>query len=224
MKSTQLMKSRRLLSTAFLTVVFSLLAAQQVQAVEVSLELKESIAGDETEFRPAALFHFADAVSEAELSSDDGSDDSFAGGSYFDRFAEGGEAFFYRAGSSRGAVAAGSGRCSNFEGTLSGEASYYGPGFEGRPTACGQTFTSRGLTAAIRQGQLTRSGNGRAYRCGSLAKVTNRENGRVIWVTLNDTGGLPGGRVIDLSTQAARELGFVQQGTTNVTVQICPAG
>lgn len=163
------------------------------------------------------------------LSTDDGLNQSqFSPENFFNIDGEDVSQYFHNASANRGAPAAAPGarRCSSFEGTLSGRASFYGAGegFVGQKTFCGTTFTSRQLTGALRQGQLTRSGAGRAYKCGSLARVTNRANGRVIWVTLDDTGGLPGNRVIDLSSAAARELDFVDEGTTPVTVEVCSAG
>jgi rare lipoprotein A (peptidoglycan hydrolase) len=118
---------------------------------------------------------------------------------------------------------AGAKRCSNFETTLNGQASYYGAGdgFVGGKTMCGTTFTSKSLTAALKKGQLTRSGAGSAFKCGTLAKVTNKDNGKSIWVTLDDTGGLTPKRVIDLSAEGARELDFIDEGHANVSVQIC---
>lgn len=104
--------------------------------------------------------------------------------------------------------------------TLNGEASYYGPGFHGRATFCGERFNQNELTAAVRQGTLRR-GQGSGLRCGDRAVVTNRENGRRIVVRITDTGGLPGGRVLDLSQGAASRLGFIDAGHTDVTVQFC---
>ena len=76
-----------------------------------------------------------------------------------------------------------------------GKASWYGPGFHGKRTASGQTFDANRLTAAHRNLPL-----------GTRAKVTNLRNGRVVEVTINDRGPHGGGRIIDLSRAAAREL------------------
>lgn len=104
--------------------------------------------------------------------------------------------------------------------TLNGEASYYGRGFHGRRTFCGEVFNQNELTAAVRQGTIRR-GRGQGLRCGDHAVVTNRANGRRILVRITDTGGLPGGRILDLSQGAASRLGFINAGHTDVTVQFC---
>ncbi|MCB2048957.1 MAG: septal ring lytic transglycosylase RlpA family protein [Novosphingobium sp.] len=84
----------------------------------------------------------------------------------------------------------------------SGRASYYGAGFAGRPTANGERFNPAGLTAAHR-----------TLPFGTRVKVTNASNGRSVVVRINDRGPFHGGRVIDLSQEAARQIGLIQQGS-----------
>ena len=83
------------------------------------------------------------------------------------------------------------------DGQQVGKASWYGPGFHGKRTASGQRFNQDALTAAHPRLPL-----------GSRAKVTNLHNGREVEVTINDRGPHGGGRIIDLSRAAARELGM----------------
>ena len=83
----------------------------------------------------------------------------------------------------------------------SGRASYYGAGFAGRPTANGERFDPSALTAAHR-----------TLPFGTRVKVTNASNGRSVVVRINDRGPFHGGRVIDLSREAARQIGLIQQG------------
>lgn len=78
-----------------------------------------------------------------------------------------------------------------------GKASWYGPGFHGKRTASGQRFNQDALTAAHPRLPL-----------GTRAKVTNLHNGREVEVTINDRGPHGGGRIIDVSRAAARELGM----------------
>lgn len=131
------------------------------------------------------------------------------------------EANAYADTSERTASAGGGVGCPNgVANTIRGEASYYGRGFHGRPTFCGERFDQNALTAAVRQGTIRR-GSGSGLRCGDRAVVTNRANGRRILVRITDTGGLPGGRVLDLSQGAASRLGFINAGHTDVTVQFC---
>jgi rare lipoprotein A len=90
-----------------------------------------------------------------------------------------------------------------------GRASYYGYGFAGRRTASGDTFRPEELTAAHRFLPL-----------GTKVRVTNLDNGLSVLVTINDRGPYIRGRHIDLSLGAARELGMVSRGVTEVLIQI----
>lgn len=92
-----------------------------------------------------------------------------------------------------------------------GEASWYGPGFEGKPTASGERFDSGELTAAHPTLPL-----------GTEAEVTNLENGRKVEVEINDRGPVVDGRVIDLSKAAAEELDMVEEGIAPVKVVADP--
>ena len=89
-----------------------------------------------------------------------------------------------------------------------GEASWYGPGFHGKPTANGEKFDKRAMTAAHKTLPLN-----------SMVRVTNLENGRSVIVRLNDRGPFIGGRIIDMSEAGAEALGFVHDGTANVRVR-----
>lgn len=93
-----------------------------------------------------------------------------------------------------------------------GEASYYGPGFHGRPTVTGEIFNQDQLTAASTELPL-----------GTSATVKNLENGRSVEVRVNDRGPYANGRVIDLSTAAARRLGMVRDGVAAVRIEVKPS-
>ena len=99
-----------------------------------------------------------------------------------------------------------------FRYTEKGIASWYGPGFHGKKTANGEIFDENGFTAAHRTLQLP-----------SLAKVTNLGNNRSVIVRINDRGPYAHKRVIDLSKRAAKELGFIKQGTARVKIEILTA-
>lgn len=90
-----------------------------------------------------------------------------------------------------------------------GIASWYGPGFHARRTANGEIFDQDTLTAAHPTLQMP-----------ALARVTNLENGRSIVLRINDRGPFANGRILDVSRRAAELLGFRQQGTARVRVQI----
>jgi rare lipoprotein A (peptidoglycan hydrolase) len=88
-----------------------------------------------------------------------------------------------------------------------GRASWYGPRFDGSPTASGETFDMNALTAAHRSLPL-----------GTRALVRNLDNGREVVVKINDRGPYIQGRDIDLSYGAARELRMVPNGLARVEI------
>jgi rare lipoprotein A (peptidoglycan hydrolase) len=88
-----------------------------------------------------------------------------------------------------------------------GRASWYGPRFDGQPTANGETFDMNALTAAHRTLPL-----------GSRVLVHNLENDRSVVVKINDRGPYIRGRDIDLSYGAARQLGMVPDGLARVEI------
>ncbi|ABK43979.1 rare lipoprotein A [Magnetococcus marinus MC-1] len=89
-----------------------------------------------------------------------------------------------------------------------GVASWYGSQFHGKPTANGEIFDMHAMTAAHKTLPLP-----------SIAQVTNLSNGRRVIVRINDRGPFVGDRLIDMSYEAARRLGFAVQGTTKVRIQ-----
>lgn len=92
---------------------------------------------------------------------------------------------------------------------LAGTASYYGQHWQGRKTASGSRFDLRKLTAAHRSLPLN-----------SRVRVTNLENAKSVTVLINDRGPYVDGRVIDLSTAAARRLGMVKEGLAPVRIAV----
>jgi rare lipoprotein A len=86
-------------------------------------------------------------------------------------------------------------------------ASWYGPGYEGRRTASGETFDPNGFSAASRTLPL-----------GSIVRVTNIQNGRSVDVRINDRGPVTPGRSIDLSPAAARKIGLTNKGIDRVKI------
>lgn len=89
----------------------------------------------------------------------------------------------------------------------SGLASWYGPNFNGRPTATGETFDMHQMTAAHKSLPLP-----------TMARVTNLANRRSIVVRVNDRGPFVDDRIIDLSYAAAVELDMIGPGTAPVEV------
>lgn len=78
-----------------------------------------------------------------------------------------------------------------------GIASWYGPGFHGRPTASGERFNQGAMTAAHR-----------TLPFGARVRVTLLGSGKAVVVRITDRGPFVRGRVIDLSKGAARRLGL----------------
>lgn len=95
-----------------------------------------------------------------------------------------------------------------------GTASWYGPNFDGRPTASGEVFDQEALTGAHPTLPLP-----------SLVEVTNLANGRKLVIRINDRGPFIDNRIIDVSRKAAEILDFETAGTAEVSVRyIGPAG
>jgi rare lipoprotein A len=90
--------------------------------------------------------------------------------------------------------------------SFSGMASYYG-NESGSRTASGQRFNQNALTAAHR-----------TLPFGTKLRVTH--GGRSVVVTVNDRGPFVRGRVLDLSTAAAREVGLAGAGVGRVTAEV----
>ena len=86
-----------------------------------------------------------------------------------------------------------------------GQASWYGPGFQGHRTASGERYDQRELTAAHK-----------TLPFGYTIRVTNKDNGKSVIVRINDRGPFVHGRIIDLSRAAAEEIGMMGSGTAPV--------
>lgn len=89
-----------------------------------------------------------------------------------------------------------------------GIASWYGPNFHGRLTANGEVYNQYALTAANPTLPLP-----------CYARVTNEDTGDSVIVRVNDRGPFEPGRIIDVSSEAARLLHMRQAGTAKVKVK-----
>lgn len=94
-----------------------------------------------------------------------------------------------------------------------GKASFYADRFEGKPTANGEKYKHNKLTAAHK-----------TLPFGTRVLVTNVANNQSVEVTINDRGPYADGRIIDLSKSAAEQLGFVNQGLADVSLEVVDAG
>jgi rare lipoprotein A len=93
--------------------------------------------------------------------------------------------------------------------SFSGHASWYGGKFHGRKTSDGSRYNQDGLTAAHRW-----------LPFGTKLLVRNRKTGDSCVVEVNDRGPFVGGRVIDLSRGAARQLNMLSSGVAMVDVMV----
>jgi len=82
----------------------------------------------------------------------------------------------------------------------------------GRSTASGEIYDRNALTAAHR-----------SLAFGTVLRVRNPQNGRIVRVVVNDRGPFVAGRVLDLSRRAAEELDFVREGVVEVEIVVLDA-
>jgi rare lipoprotein A len=90
--------------------------------------------------------------------------------------------------------------------SFSGMASFYG-NESGSRTASGQRFNQNAMTCAHR-----------SLPFGTRLRVTH--GGRSVVVTVNDRGPFVRGRVLDLSTAAARAVGITGSGVGHVVAEV----
>lgn len=89
--------------------------------------------------------------------------------------------------------------------TISGPASWYGPGFVGSPTASGAPYDPERLTCANKELPL-----------GTVVRVS--ANGRAVSCLVNDRGPYVGDRVLDMSRAGSRALGY--NGLASVVIEV----
>ncbi len=92
-----------------------------------------------------------------------------------------------------------------------GFASWYGPDFHNKRTANGEIFDMDAMSAAHKTLPLP-----------SIVRVTNLQNGRSLILRVNDRGPFVNNRLLDVSRKGAQLLGFAEQGTTKVRVELLP--
>ena len=92
-----------------------------------------------------------------------------------------------------------------------GKCSWYGREQQGGPTASGERYDMRQLTAAHR-----------TLKLGTRVRVTNLRNGRSVVVRINDRGPYGRGRIIDVSWAAAKALDMIDAGVVPARVEVLP--
>lgn len=90
-----------------------------------------------------------------------------------------------------------------------GIASYYAAKFNGRPTANGEIYDDKKLTAACNILPL-----------GTWIRVTNLKNNKSVVVKTNDRLHPRMKRIVDLSRSAAEKLAYTGRGLTQVKVEV----
>jgi rare lipoprotein A (peptidoglycan hydrolase) len=93
--------------------------------------------------------------------------------------------------------------------TWVGNASWYGPDFNGRKTANGERFDSEAMTAAHPN-----------LPFGSVVRIVNPRSGKFEIVRINDRGPYQEGREIDVSFGVARRIGLLHAGVSQVRLEL----
>jgi rare lipoprotein A len=93
--------------------------------------------------------------------------------------------------------------------SITGIASWYGPGFQGHRTSSGSVYNQEDLSAAST-----------LFPLGTQLMVTNLANGESAEVLVNDHGPYVNGRDLDLSHRAAELLGIIKPGVARVRMDV----
>lgn len=94
-----------------------------------------------------------------------------------------------------------------------GIASWYGKYFHGRRASSGERYNMYNMTAAHK-----------TLPMNTMLLVTNMHNERKVVVRVNDRGPFVRGRIIDLSYQAAKNIGMIGDGTAKVQLTALAEG
>jgi len=89
-----------------------------------------------------------------------------------------------------------------------GDASWYGEKYQGKPTSSGEPFDMYAYTAA-----------NQTLPFGTIIKVTNLKNNKSVQVRINDRGPTKKSRIVDLSYQAAKDIGLLNYGVAPVKIE-----
>ena len=93
--------------------------------------------------------------------------------------------------------------------TEEGIASWYGHPYHGRPAANGEIYDMEKMTAAHR-----------TLPFNTWVRVYNLDNNRTTEVRITDRGPFVGGRIIDLSHAAARQIELIGPGVARVRLEV----
>jgi rare lipoprotein A (peptidoglycan hydrolase) len=90
-----------------------------------------------------------------------------------------------------------------------GQASWYGPTFEGRTTASGELYDMTASTAAHIN-----------LPFGSMVRLINTRTGKSAVVRINDRGPFVKDRELDVSYQVAERLGIINRGVARLRMEL----
>lgn len=90
-----------------------------------------------------------------------------------------------------------------------GIASFYSDLFHGKPTASGELYDKGKLTTAHK-----------TLPFGTSLRVTRMDNNKSVVVRVNDRGPFISGRIVELSKEAARQIGLDNDGSARVKVEV----
>ncbi len=93
--------------------------------------------------------------------------------------------------------------------TMSGIASWYGPGFHKKQTSSCEVYNMYAHTAAHK-----------TWPMNTMVKATCIETGKSVIVRINDRGPFVSGRVIDLSFIMGKQLGLDKKGITKIKLEV----
>ncbi len=96
---------------------------------------------------------------------------------------------------------------------MKGVSSFYAEDFHGKLTANGEIYDMYGLTAAHKTLPLN-----------TIIRVTNINNKKSLILRVNDRGPYVKGRILDCSYGAAKKLGFINNGTAKVKIEVIEWG
>ena len=88
--------------------------------------------------------------------------------------------------------------------------SWYGPGLQGNLMANGEEFDMNDPTVVAHK----------TLPFGTKLKLTNPDNGHSLIVVVQDRGPFIPGRHLDVSKAAAKRLGFIKTGVTELVVEV----
>lgn len=90
-----------------------------------------------------------------------------------------------------------------------GIASFYSDLFHGKPTASGELYDKGKLTAAHK-----------TLPFGTSVRITRMDNNKSVVVRINDRGPFISGRIVELSKEAARQIGLDADGSARVKLEV----